>query len=178
MFSYKAKISFKQHIVFRLPFSKRHEDTFKFLDNLEKGKLLDIGAGEGKFSWLMQKKGWEVTAIEPTTHYAEFARNTYNLKVENVFIDDFKTEEKFDLINFSAILEHLPNPLKALHRLKTLLNKNGRIFIRVPHETSEWFASTHLFLFSKKSLEILFKDANLEIEQIEKIEKEYFILVK
>ncbi len=175
---FRDKISFKQHIVFRLPFSKRHENTFKFLENLEKGKLLDIGAGEGKFSWLMQKKGWKVTAIEPTTHYAEFARKTYNLKVENIFIDDFKTEEKFDLINFSAILEHLPDPLKALHRLKTLLNENGRIFIRVPHETSEWFASTHLFLFSKKSLKILFKNANLNIEKIEKIGKEYFILVK
>lgn len=173
---FRKGISFKQNVIWRLPLSFRHKHTFKFLKHLPKGSMLDIGGGEGKFSWLMKLRGWDVLMLEPTEHYAEFARNVYKLKVIPCFIDELHTPQKFDLIVLSALLEHLPDQRVALQTIKSYLNKNGHLFVRIPHNESRWYAATHLFLHSEKSIRHVFEAVGLKINKLERREREFYVL--
>src|SRR5210317_1224417 len=48
-----------------------------------KGKLLDFGSGRGELLFAAQQLGWYVRGIETSKEFAEFARLTYGVKVEN-----------------------------------------------------------------------------------------------
>ena len=93
-----------------------------------------------------------------------------------MFLDEHKMDKKFDLVTLSALLEHLPNPLPALKQLKKYMKKEGHIFVRIPHEKSKWYASTHLFLHSKDSITNVFDKAGLKITKFKKYGQEFYIL--
>lgn len=174
--NFRKAINLKQHIIFRIPYSKRYKYTFNFLNGLKKGTLLDVGGGEGKFSWLMKLRGWDVLMVEPTKHYAEFAKKAYNFKVVNCFLEDFDSSKRFDLVTFSVILEHLPNQIESLRILRSYLKPEGRLFVVIPHNESQWYAATHLFLHSEKSIRAAFVAAGLKISKLERVGREFYIL--
>lgn len=74
---YRSKIGIIKILKSLIPFSPRsvHLTFLKRHGVLQqKGDLLDIGSAHGRFLFLMKLKGWNVLGIEPTTHYAEFAK--------------------------------------------------------------------------------------------------------
>jgi 2-polyprenyl-3-methyl-5-hydroxy-6-metoxy-1,4-benzoquinol methylase len=144
---YRPDIGIIKKIIFMFPLSIQYIPLFKFLKDIipNKGKMLDIGSSCGKFMYLMKKKGWTVQGIEPTTHYAEFANKYLKVNTLNLYIEDYETEEKFDFINCSAVLEHLRNPDQVLLKVRTLLKEDGFIFIGVPLDTPKQAAKTHFF---------------------------------
>jgi SAM-dependent methyltransferase len=97
-----------------------------------RGKILDVGAGAGCHSLLLQKKGSDVTSLE----VSELAvRALQKRGLENVIQHDifsFK-ERKFDtlllLMNGTGIGGTLVGLKRLLLHLKTLLNTNGQILI-------------------------------------------------
>lgn len=172
------KFEIKQRLIFRLPYSYRHKKVFSFFSNLEKGSLLDIGCREGKLSWLLSKQGWEVTGVEPTKFFAQFAKDTYGLNIENCFLQEFKTDRKFDLVVLSAILEHVKDQIGFLNLVKLFMKESAHVFIRIPHDTSKWHAATHLFIHSAKSIGYAIDKAGLYITKMDTVGREFFILAK
>jgi len=162
--AYRKKISLLRKFFWKLPFSAHHRQTLLFLANVLKqpGKALDVGSSEGKLLYLLKLRGWAVKGIEPTRHYAEFAKKHMGFDVFEGFVDDFKTKEKFDLIILCNVLEHLPNPEKSLRNLARNLNQNGHFYIALPAIRRSAFSSTHLFLFNRHSLGRLMQKLGLE----------------
>ena len=97
-----------------------------------KGKVLDVGCGAGSHSLYLQKKGFEVTAIDISENAIKACqlRGLKNARVQNVL--DIENE-KFDaiilLMNGTGIFGTLAETSKYLHKLKSLLNPNGQILI-------------------------------------------------
>lgn len=95
-----------------------------------KGKLLDLGAGTGDFLKAAQKKGWDVSGMEPS----EKARNLAAQK--NIILEnDFSafSDNSFDVISMWHVLEHVPNFMEYLEKVKSLLKANGLLVIAVPN---------------------------------------------
>ncbi len=97
-----------------------------------KGKILDIGAAAGCHSLMLQKKGFNVTALEISTKAAEVLKKRGIQKVIQENIYNYSTK-KYDtillLMNGTGIGGTVAGLKKLLQHLKMLLNKNGQILI-------------------------------------------------
>ncbi|WP_149274892.1 class I SAM-dependent methyltransferase [Pareuzebyella sediminis] len=100
--------------------------------SLCKGKVLDIGAGAGSHSLFLQKKGYDVTALD----YSKGAVNTCMLRgIKNtVHADIYHFEnEKFDtlllLMNGIGIVGEMNKLGVFFQRMKSLLNHDGQILL-------------------------------------------------
>lgn len=97
-----------------------------------KGRVLDVGAAAGCHSLILQKKGYNVTAIEISTLASEILLKRGIQRVINKDIFQFN-EGNFDtillLMNGAGIGETLDGLANLLGHLKTLLSPNGQILI-------------------------------------------------
>lgn len=168
---YRSKIGFLKTLTFLFPFSRHHKPRFNYIKKhirLEsKGNVLDVGSSEGKFLYLLKLKGWNVLGVEPNEHYAEFANRVLKVPTIKGFIEDIKLDRKLDLITMNDVLEHLNTPLKTLKKVKTLLKKDGKLYVSVPDLKSGTFAAPHLFMYSKDTIAKLFRRAGFTIKSID-----------
>ena len=140
-----------------------------------KGKLLDIGAGAGAFVGYMQERGWEVTGLEPDETARAVARTDH--KVELTDMDRLFTleQDSFDAVTLWHVLEHVHDLHAYMERLRSLIRRNGRIFIAVPNYTSydarvyrEMWAAydvpRHLYHFSPDAIGNLLTQHGLQLQ--------------
>ena len=96
------------------------------------GKVLDIGAAAGCHTLFLQKKGFNVTALEKSEKAAEVMKKRGIQKVVCGDIYQF-SENQFDtillLMNGAGIGETIAGLEKLLPHLKTLLTEKGQILI-------------------------------------------------
>jgi len=96
------------------------------------GKVLDIGAAAGCHTLFLQKKGFNVTALEKSEKAAEVMKKRGIQKVVSGDIYSF-TENQFDtillLMNGAGIGETIAGLEKLLTHIKTLLSEKGQILI-------------------------------------------------
>ena len=98
------------------------------------GSVLDIGCGWGWFLDVCKKAGWSVQGLEPSAQMAQLARDTYGIPVEQGGADDLdKLSGTYDLVTLWNVLEHLPDPLATLQKLKSQLAPDGILGIAVPN---------------------------------------------
>jgi 2-polyprenyl-3-methyl-5-hydroxy-6-metoxy-1,4-benzoquinol methylase len=133
---------------------------------LQRGNLLDIGAGTGAFAHAMQLAGWEITALEPDENARKISLNKYQLQLqssENIYE---MPSNQFDAITMWHVLEHVHDLHGYLEKFSTILKPNGTVFIAVPNYTcydaksyQQYWAAydvpRHLYHFSPKSMELL-----------------------
>lgn len=135
--------------------------------------ILDIGCDKGYFIDEARRYGYDVAGVELSDSANEY---TKRLKLD-VKKDIGHFEKKFDIVTMWHVLEHIPDPLEYLLKVKTKLNDSGRFFVRVPAIESfwsrlmkdkwEWFQpDNHIFHFGVESLSYLLKEAGFEIDRI------------
>jgi 2-polyprenyl-3-methyl-5-hydroxy-6-metoxy-1,4-benzoquinol methylase len=133
-------------------------------------EFLDIGSGSGEVLYFAKKFGFNELGIEPNTGYANFSKNDLGLNVINSTLEktDFGNK-KFDVINSNQVLEHLPNPVETLGRLKNLLHLNGLLVLTVPdieanlHSSSTLFHYAHIFNYNHLTLKKIFDKVGFQI---------------
>lgn len=156
-------------------FNRRVKEITKFLKT---GKVLEIGCSTGLMLSIFQKKGFNVKGVEISKKAAELAK-TRGLEIITQPFEKIKFNEKFDLIILNHTLEHLENPLKILEKSKTLLNPKGYLLIDLPNFDSpnaklfkkRWqhlLPEEHLWHFTQKSYEVLFKKLDFKIMKIKR----------
>ncbi|MCI5119999.1 MAG: class I SAM-dependent methyltransferase [Candidatus Electrothrix sp. AUS4] len=104
-------------------------------------KALDIGAGLGKCMLAMSYAGFDVEGFEPSRLFRDKAlENNTELSPEKLKLGTIEELDYplnyFDFITFGAVLEHLYDPDKALHKALHWLKEDGVIHIEVP--SSDW----------------------------------------
>jgi 2-polyprenyl-3-methyl-5-hydroxy-6-metoxy-1,4-benzoquinol methylase len=147
---------------------------FKYFPKNKKGKLLDVGCGDGIFLNHAKEQGFEVWGIDFDKKSIEAIKR--NFHIETVFpmsLEEFCEYAKsknlnFDVITFFEVLEHQDNPRKFLDIVKSLLNEKGWIVGSVPNRERlfaeiDWkyfhgdYPPHHFLRFSKSALEKIFK---------------------
>ena len=136
---------------------------------------LDFGCGTGDFLHTLQKKGWKVEGVEPSDLARTKAAELNNQKICS---DINEIENKtFDVITAWHVLEHVPDLHATLFKLKTLLTKNGTLFIAVPNYQSHdsfvyknywagYDVPRHLWHFSKKSITLLLQSHGFKLQEV------------
>ncbi len=97
------------------------------------GNILDLGAGIGAFLNAMKKKGWDTTGVEPDEGARQQAKNLFNISLEQTGSLYQLQPNQFDAITLWHVLEHVHQLHAYVEQLKTLLKKDGKIFIAVPN---------------------------------------------
>lgn len=115
---------------------KRYADDFiqyicKNEKNIANRKILEIGCGTGYLLYELKKLGAEVLGVEPGEHGIEGSKK-YGVPVINSFFNPSEITEKYDIVVFYAVLEHMQDAGGFLRDIKSVLSKNGKIILAVP----------------------------------------------
>lgn len=104
-------------------------------DKIEFSSVLDIGLGRGGASFYFSLKNKKVTSLGIEIESYDIhpsVKNNSNIFLKETLFEDYVTDEKFDAILMSHVLEHTQNVGVFLEKAYSLLNDNGWLFIMVP----------------------------------------------
>ena len=158
----------------------------KFLNkftSIKKVQLLDVGSGTGIFPISIHNTKFKLTSIEPNKECVEFIKKKTNRKIKAISANFLKIPpkdlNKYHLITFNKVLEHVEAPKLFVKKAIKFLKKPNIIYIEVPDvnaikdkkegKNREEFALGHHHVFSKKSLYNLFISCNMKVVKIESI---------
>ncbi len=109
-----------------------------------KGRLLELGCGQGEHLVAAARLGWSVRGVEMTP---AFAAQAAGIDIELARVEEAKSlTERWDVILLAAILEHLYDPISCLERVYDALVPGGLVFIDVPNECSLYNAVGNLYM--------------------------------
>jgi SAM-dependent methyltransferase len=105
------------------------------LDQLQPGRLLDVGAGRGDLGVVLAARGWKVTGAEPSQEACEEGRRRGMRMVQGTLetVDAAELGEDFDAVVFQHSLEHVVDPREDLARARALLRPGGLLLISLPN---------------------------------------------
>lgn len=162
------------------------ERRFQYLKSLlPDRKLLDFGCGAGGFLLKAQELAKTAHGVEAETklkdHYQRHGLTVFQK------LSDIPNDTRgggYDIITLFHVLEHLPDSKSILSELKAMLADDGQIIVEVPNaddalltlydcEPFSHFTywSCHLFLYTAKTLEMLFNQVNLKVDYIKQIQR-------
>lgn len=99
----------------------------------ERGRLLEVGCGTGRFGSTFIDRGWDVYGIEPSPGACEQAAGR-GMKMHNGTLGTFDApNEPFDAVLLQHSLEHVVHPREELARAYALLRPGGKLLIEVPN---------------------------------------------
>jgi ubiquinone/menaquinone biosynthesis C-methylase UbiE len=136
----------------------------KYLKKIKDPKIIDIGAGTGKYSITLDKMGYDVTAVELVKHnFKTMISKDKNLKAYLGNALDLKAfnDNSFDVVILFGPMYHLINledKIKALNEAKRIIKKGGYIFIS--YCMNEYAVITHGFIEKQIKTELLNKKLN------------------
>lgn len=93
--------------------------------------LLDIGCGMGAYLRAGQLLGMNVVGYEPSLGHSRIARTVFGFDVRPTYFEG--TEEQFDLIVLSHVIEHIYDPRAFLALVVKSLRPGGRLMIVTPN---------------------------------------------
>ena len=112
-------------------------------------KVLDIGAGTGKYSISLYNEGYDITAVELVKHNLRvLEKNEPNIKAYHGNALNLKFDDNtFDIVLLFGPMYHLisfEDKIKALNEAKRVTKPNGLIF--VSYCMNEYAVITHGFI--------------------------------
>lgn len=109
--------------------------SFKVLQSFlkgKKGRLLDLGCGNGWMSHHLSKMGFNVSGLDTNLSELEQAERVFqNDPIDWFYADifDFEPEENFDVIILSASLQYFIKPGQLFEKLFSIMNRGGHLIV-------------------------------------------------
>lgn len=169
-FQYSAKnISrsyyFLSLLLANFKFFKEYMDyPFVYFKNINKGKFLELGAGNGDMLNQFKNLGFDTEGLDLDPKAVKNAKQK-DLKIYHgdIFSKKFK-ENTYDVIFSSHFIEHVPDPIKVMKESLRILKKDGTFVAITPNTSSflhkllkwRWLGldpPRHLHMFNSEQLE-------------------------
>jgi SAM-dependent methyltransferase len=139
------------------------------------GRALDVGCGRGDLAGALLARGWRVAGIEPSGRAAAIAAGRGVEMAGATLATAQLAPGEYDLVIFRHSLEHLPEPLEDLRRVREALRPGGRVVISAPNFGSwqrrrfaaNWFhldLPRHRVHFTPASLAVALRRADLAVD--------------
>jgi len=163
--------------------SKNKIDDVQRLINFTKsvlGKIpksiFQVGCSDGYTLNQFKLAGaYTVNGIDPSLHSNKVAKQLYGINYAIGTFEEVQLDTSYDLFILTHILEHLYNPVQAMHKCYEQLNENGYVLIEVPlfenidRFPNGMFSLEHLNYFSENAIFNLLYQTNFKILAIEKL---------
>ena len=162
--SKNKNFQFSQFVYFDNLDSKSFPKKFKnsktiinwYLDRINEGKI-DLVLHDSQKTVPLESNGIPI----------EYSSFPFVLKINN----RLKLDKKYDLVTLNYTLEHILKPLETLKIIKNFINKNGLLYIEVPHSISfkklkkhdDIFNSCHLWFWNPFNISLMLKKLNYEV---------------
>ena len=108
------------------------EQYKRFLPLLrEQARILDVGSGSGRDACYFQKKGYQVTALEPSKNLCREIRKVFSGEIVCSDIQSYQSVQRFDGIWACASFLHLQEKevLCFFEKINSYLNDNGIVYL-------------------------------------------------
>jgi len=133
---------------------------------------IDLGAGCGGWmDYLRKRTGLmfgELGVADSSTKALDIAGKVLGPGVGRYLVDifDMGWDERWDLVFLLDVLEHVPDHLEALRRIRTCLRPGGLLFVTSPALMGFWSSNDvmagHLRRYSRSELRALSEESGLE----------------
>ena len=145
-------------------------------------RVLDVGCATGYLAQALVERGCTVAGLEFDAEAAEEARPHLERLVigdlEEIDLAEAFGDDRFDVIVFGDVLEHLKDPLPVLRSARKLLAAGGSVVASIPniahgsvrlallagrfdYQPLGLLDTTHIRFFTRSSVEDLFRDAGM-----------------
>ncbi len=175
-------------------FKRRIRNIIK-IKQRRKASILDVGCGYGLFIRCAKDLGLNPVGIDISEYVISKVRAKYDdLNVVACSFFDFHTETKFDVIHMNHVFEHFTDPVRALSKIKSLLNQGGLLVMEIPNQfkniydilryiikvpvQSKFFSLQHPFFWSEKSIKKFLSDNGFEILKVKVYDRKDFWIRK
>lgn len=137
------------------------------------GRLLDVGCNEGRGLEFYRSHGFSAEGLELNRNAAEIARSK-GFTVYGSTLEGFATQNKYDVVVLSNVLEHSLDPGAMLARIHQLLNPGGQVWISCPNSRSwlrsifgpywiNWHVPFHVAHFSPDTLQKVLQKSHFDV---------------
>jgi len=144
---------------------KRGENIYRYLaDNgLLPGKapyVVEVGCGAGGLLRRFADKGARVLGVDLGKEAVSAARQRYGLNYVAGTLKDLDLTEKPDVVIYSHVLEHIPDPVAELNSLREMISDDTILYVSMPglrssRDLLSVLRNAHVYHFSLHTLEHL-----------------------
>jgi cyclopropane fatty-acyl-phospholipid synthase-like methyltransferase len=130
-------------------------------------KLLDVGAGTGHLVRSVKSRipGIEIHCVEESEALRDRLDHDGFAVSQN--LDAISSDHSFDAVLLIEVIEHVPDPVDFLNRLRGLLDPKGRIFLTTPcgelrngsRTRNAYDTPEHVQFFTEQSLRLTVEKA-------------------
>jgi len=143
-----------------------------------RGRVLDIGCGDGKLLTALAALGFECAGTEINPRVREGLPTGIDVRVVTGGVAHAGLPaQAFDVVVLRHVLEHLPNPIETLHEVRRIIKPAGTLVIAVPNLASwqarltrdHWFnldLPRHLFHFTPAALGRALTESGFRLERL------------
>lgn len=111
--------------------------TVMYLPAERRGRVLDVGSGNGETLKDLRRLGWQVEGVDFDEKAVETARRVYNLDLRLGTLEDQRyPEEHFEAVIVSHVIEHVHDPTALLSECRRVLKTGGVLVVITPNVLS------------------------------------------
>ena len=108
------------------------EKIIDILKSESGGKILDLGCGQGHFSFNLQEQGFDITCCDVAEDNFQY-HDCIPFKKGNIYEGLPFTDSSFDYVLFIETIEHLEKPYEAIAEISRVLKKGGTLILSTPN---------------------------------------------
>ncbi|MGZ8440553.1 MAG: class I SAM-dependent methyltransferase [Candidatus Deferrimicrobiaceae bacterium] len=151
----------------------------KFVRRFKKtGDLLDVGCGLGFFLEAARGEGFSVAGLEWSRWATDYIQGHFGIPVLPAPVETVSLEDNSqDVCTLWQVIEHLPDPLAVLGRIRGLLRSKGILVMETRNSTGYdaralgpkwggWTLPHHLWHFDPRSLRLLVEKSGFRVVQV------------
>lgn len=129
--------------------------------------FLDIGCSSGRLLAALRELGFP-EGVESNVENANIGI-AEGLVIHKTDFESYKPTAKFDVVTILNTLEHMPNPVEILKKIRSIMEPDGICLVCVPNiqnmlinkNVDAFLSNAHLYNFSPYTLGMMMKKAGL-----------------